>query len=352
MSLLQMPRRIRRVLMFVSLALLVLWAPVRQLYAPMEPYKSSPVADMSPISYMRGTVPPTPGELRVISQEPLKYNISFSGESLEELQSLVSDLIDVMTQPTYSCRKFVSQGGTSCQKIFDGQKMVCLDMFESRPSNFCMVYSFGVGHDLSFDADMGKLGCQVFSFDDDASHDIYKREPFPRVHFIHVRIGASRDVQLLNSHDKFNLPHMYLYRPLDNIMYLLDQFRANIDFLKIDIEGTEFDVLEESLFKTDVLERTRQVALEVHLSAFLDQNQPIHHLHHALTNYTRVFRGLEERGMRLAHYEPNFIKPELATLAGRTFSLFSELVWVNVKLKVTPKYRMPSNKLIDEVELN
>lgn len=66
-----------------------------------------------------------------------------------------------------------------------------------------------------------------------------------------------------------------------------------------------------------------------------------------------MFEGLQERGMRLAHYEPNFLKPELVTVAGYTFPIYSELVWVNVKLKDAPVLnKIPAESDFDEVELS
>lgn len=45
--------------------------------------------------------------------------------------------------------------------------------------------------------------------------------------------------------------------------------------------------------------------------------------------FDRVVRGLQERGFHLAHWEPNYRLPKYVTLAGLTFHLYSETLWVN-----------------------
>lgn len=46
-----------------------------------------------------------------------------------------------------------------------------------------------------------------------------------------------------------NTSYISLARPIDNIMMILHHYHANIDLLKIDIDGPEFEVLEQSVFE-------------------------------------------------------------------------------------------------------
>ncbi|XP_071550101.1 uncharacterized protein [Panulirus ornatus] len=292
------PRHISCAFVLLSPILLVLWTPIQlyppRLYMPASQHftgNESPATSRvhsSASAYVRFPMPTSPEEVKVASLSPLKLNTSLSGKSLEALHGLLDDLMTIMTQTTLKCRKMIRQGGRSCKKIPDGDKKVCLDSFVSALNN-CYIYSFGVGRDLSFDAEMGKFGCHVFAFDDDIYHEDLGRNPYPRVHFIHLRIGSDEVVRLVSGiHTDLNITYQYLYRPLDNIMYLLHQYQANIDLLKIDIDGPEFEVLEQSLFKTTILQHTRQLAIEVHLSEFLNPHidtGPA--LVHTLTNYLR-----------------------------------------------------------------
>lgn len=50
-----------------------------------------------------------------------------------------------------------------------------------------------------------------------------------------------------------------------------------------------------------------------------------------LSMHHRVIQGLQERGFRLAYYEPNYNVPEKVTLHGRTFHVYFETVWLNTR---------------------
>ena len=49
---------------------------------------------------------------------------------------------------------------------FDGQKFVCLDkIYSDVVNNKCLVYSFGIANDWSFEEVMAGIGCMVRAFD-------------------------------------------------------------------------------------------------------------------------------------------------------------------------------------------
>jgi hypothetical protein len=67
-----------------------------------------------------------------------------------------------------ACNVFYEFGGVVINETFrykDGQKSVCLDDGLKPAINNCLVYSFGIDNEWSFDDDMAKLGCDVYSFD-------------------------------------------------------------------------------------------------------------------------------------------------------------------------------------------
>lgn len=80
-------------------------------------------------------------------------------------------LRDILQRTSRTCRKLVSIGGTfQCphcgQKCFkDGHKYVCLDEDVAPRSSDCIVLSFGVGENLSFDQAMVRFNCKVFAFE-------------------------------------------------------------------------------------------------------------------------------------------------------------------------------------------
>ncbi|XP_042865210.1 uncharacterized protein LOC122248904 [Penaeus japonicus] len=270
------------------------------------------------------------------------HSTSLAGQELEEQVVVLDQLLLLMTNITMPCRKLVRQGGKRCRGKLDGDKKLCLDPFVRPPSNNCLVYSFGIGYMTS--AICRRMPISVFPL------TMTVADSFT------CRLAASRSVSV----ERVIIPktkqeYIYLYRPLDNIMYLLDQHRANLDVLKVDVDGPEWEIFEDSIFRTDILERTRQLSIEVHLSAFLDPHLNTSlPLTQTLQKYTRVFKGLEERGLRLAHHEPNLFYPKFAKFANRTFNVYYELLWINTHLKKknVSEYTEINEKIFNEIEFN
>ncbi|XP_047476109.1 probable methyltransferase-like protein 24 [Penaeus chinensis] len=284
------------------------------------------------------------------------HNTSLAGHELKEQLVLLDQLLLLMTNITKPCRKLVRQGGKLCRGKLDGDKKLCLDPFVRPTSNSCLVYSFGIGYDFSFDAAMGKYGCQVFSFDDDNAHELLDRNPYPRVTFLRLRLAAGRSVKVERTYDpETKSEYIYLYRPLDNIMYLLGHPKANVDVLKIDVDGPEWEIFEDSIFKTDVLERTKQLSMEIHLGVFLDpQLDTGLPLSLTLQKYTRVLRGLEDRGFHLTYNEPNIFHPKYVKFANRTFHTCYEMLFVNTHLKKMNinDHKELQDKFYSEIEIS
>ncbi|KAK8378777.1 hypothetical protein O3P69_009475 [Scylla paramamosain] len=257
--------------------------------------------------------------------------------------------------------------------------MVCLDApssptlpTSSSSSSSCLVYSFGSGGDFTFDAAMSQLGCHVIVFEDTPLLDGLGRHPFKRVTFLHILLSTDEDVHLVKSYNtpssspvssplsstppissplstshishsssnsSIHKHHFFLHRPLDNIMYLLHHHHHQLDYLKIDIDGGEFEALEHSIFKTDILQRTRQLGVEIHLTRLLDDevmSNPRHpHLCHCQL------------------YQPNARRPGRVEVAGRTVWVYAEQLWVNTRLRpdVRGSSHLPAEEDFDELEM-
>ncbi|XP_063844837.1 uncharacterized protein LOC135091276 isoform X4 [Scylla paramamosain] len=341
--------------------------------------------------------PPTPEEKVLAAFPPSRAARMASSEvAAANLTRSLDALLLVMEGPTARCRKLIRQGGNSWVGIYDGDKMVCLDApssptlptSSSSSSSSCLVYSFGSGGDFTFDAAMSQLGCHVMVFEDTPLLDGLGRHPFKRVTFLHILLSTDEDVHLVKSYNtpssspvssplsstppissplstshishsssnsSIHKHHFFLHRPLDNIMYLLHHHHHQLDYLKIDIDGGEFEALEHSIFKTDILQRTRQLGVEIHLTRLLDDevmsNPDI--LTSVIANYTRVLHGLVERGMRLVHFQPNARKPGRVEVAGRTVWVYAEQLWVNTRLRpdVRGSSHLPAEEDFDELEM-
>ena len=136
----------------------------------------------------------------------------------------------------------------------------------SATANKCTVYSFGINNEWSFDRAMVEYGCRVFAFDPSMKN---QSGPVEGITFFPIGLGH-RDEKLSSSGWQ-----LYTLRSIHQMMRAQYGVGAVIDYLKIDIEHSEWLVLPQIL-ESGVLNLVRQLAVEVHIksdSTLDDQRQ-------------------------------------------------------------------------------
>ncbi|KAH7916618.1 methyltransferase domain-containing protein [Hygrophoropsis aurantiaca] len=136
--------------------------------------------------------------------------------------------------PSFRCPHRLERVGI----MGDGGKWFC-GLERIAPKKSCVMYSFGVNGESSFEADILKAapGCEVYGYDFSVKSfgpEIEEhRDLKSRSHFFPYALG-SRD-----AHGPTDDPKMYTLRTL-----MERNGHDFIDVLKVDIEGNEFDSLE------------------------------------------------------------------------------------------------------------
>ena len=179
----------------------------------------------------------------------LLKNIDFQSITNDELRDLFHQII--MNPHNGRCTALQRFGGVyrSDCKYWDGQKFMCMpDVYEDIENNECLIYSFGIANDYSFEQALGLLGCKVFTFDP------YVRYP--------PKIAKNVYFEKLGVANKNDPPN--LLKTLSSIFSAKNHSNTKITYLKIDIEGNEIDGLDEWL-KSGALDNVQQIALEYHL---------------------------------------------------------------------------------------
>jgi FkbM family methyltransferase len=181
--------------------------------------------------------------------------------------------------------------------LFDGGKWMC-----GPPvlPDEAIVYSFGIGDNISFDMDMaGMFGCSVFMFDPSPSvvtnFASFKSERpcgKGRIHFLPLGLGPvsneeGRRWQLVIEGRSCEA------KSLADIAHSLNH--EHVDVLKIDIEGGEFAALQQMLSTKALLGlKVKQLLVEFHL-----WSDP------SFADFVRIVATLKEQGFLLFRKEFN-----------------------------------------------
>ena len=145
---------------------------------------------------------------------------------------------------------------------YDGQKAVCLDGRVAPLPGKCVIYSFGISYEWSFDEAMEKYGCKIFAFD--PSMKMADHQHSKAITFYNLGLGSNSTKQ----------GNGWIIKTLSDIYTMLRPIHGDvvIDYLKMDIEHSEWNVIPD-IIKSGMLRKIRQLGVELHLpgSAKIDQ---------------------------------------------------------------------------------
>jgi len=189
----------------------------------------------------------------------------------------------------------------------DGGKWLC---DPEQLSTATVVYSFGVGDEISFDREMAAMfGADVYMFDPTPSlspkYQSFKagsREGRGRIFFHALGLGPAAG-------EPGKEPTLTLEGQRCPVKSLGDIARTlgheHVDILKIDVEGAEFAALQQMLADHSLGRlRVRQILVEFHL--WSDQ---------AFADFVRIVHGLADQGYLLFRKELNPADARCAELA-------------------------------------
>jgi hypothetical protein len=176
----------------------------------------------------------------------------------------------------------------------DGQKAVCLDRPHLAPSlGGCVVYSFGINNEWSFDETMEKYGCQVYAFDPSMNVSDHHRSEW--IHFYRIALD-SVDSEVWNGRPGIKS------RTLESIYKMLNSGHGDgndgiIDYLKIDVETAEWRVLPQ-IVESGMMDKVKQLSVEIHLpNGSDDENEDRNFSLDEYRKLAGILQSLEKYGL-------------------------------------------------------
>ncbi|KAI9553598.1 hypothetical protein GHT06_021519 [Daphnia sinensis] len=205
----------------------------------------------------------------------------------------------------------------------DGYTAVCLDQSISPVFNNCLVYSFGIHNQWTFDEDMADFGCHVYSFD--PSMNVGNHNRSERIHFYDIGLDGKNRLHPTTG---------WKMRTASSIYHMLtSQHGATtiIDVLKMDIEFSEWDAIPQMLQSGFLTDKVKQLAVEIHFNPD-DPLEAFRHRVQILRNLEATSQNRGAGGFVRFSSRPNpWLKRPLKVLGGREDYTGLELAWYNSK---------------------
>jgi hypothetical protein len=183
--------------------------------------------------------------------------------------------------PSFNCPHSLQRIG----RIGDGGKWICgIEVYENSRAKPCVLYSFGVANESTFEAEMlERTNCDIYAYDFSVDHMGYP----------------------LNSEDGLDLKVYFEPWALSStninrtFLTLGEIMRRNghdwIDFLKIDIEGNEFACLDQIMEEFEDILPFGQLQMEIHVD----------HYGRGFKSVYKWWDKMESRGLRAFKSEVN-----------------------------------------------
>jgi hypothetical protein len=283
-------------------------------------------------------------ELSPVANPPLVHPIP-SQKVLEtmshaDLQAFYHSYIN---SPQETCSSVLRMG-----KVTDGGWEQCDDpRFVPDRSN-CLVYSYGINFDFSYDDDMARYGCEVHAFDPSMRTQSHLRGT--KVHFHNTGVAGSDKVLTnagSNRNENWNLYTIGTQRKLLNHSPL----QRRVDIVKMDVEGYELESLMAAL-DDGSLDDVQQLNFETHVSWSNADPSRDEYL-----KFLALLRKVYDKGFRMYLTHRNYVWSRFMShlFHGKERVKCHEIMTVNIN-KVNPdwkeKVKQDIIKFHPEVDLN
>ncbi|KAG7162083.1 Methyltransferase-like protein 24-like 6 [Homarus americanus] len=229
----------------------------------------------------------------------------------------IEEFFTYIRTPTAHCRTSARLGGVKTRQGVYNLKWVCLDSKYHIKRDSCLVFSFGMDSNGEFENDIMRLvGCKVYVFDPSITQDTHTIN----IHVLDVGVADYTGTMLIG----------WRFYPVDryeNLLLSLALENSVVDYLKIDIDGSELRFLRDIFTTTPYLpKKIKQLGMVIHPGKYSGESIRALDMFQDLWKY---FKLLECYGFSLIFSNLNDVPSEQYTWEGQRQSRSYELVWVH-----------------------
>ncbi|XP_013083086.2 uncharacterized protein LOC106068302 isoform X2 [Biomphalaria glabrata] len=226
-----------------------------------------------------------------------------------------------INSPQATCSSVIRMG-----KVTDGGWELCDDPLYKPIKGDCLVYSYGINFDFSYDQDMVSYGCDVHAFDPSmkTAPNVYQGNLYFHATGVAAKNGTVNNPttgwwQLYTIAE-----HRKQHHHLPN--------QRQLDIVKMDVEGYEHESLMLAL-DDGSLDDVRQLAFETHVTWSATDPSKEEYI-----KYLGLLRNVYDHGFRIYLTHRNYVWSAFESVInkGRKFTKCHEIHTVNIKLKNTP----------------
>ena len=198
-------------------------------------------------------------------------------------------------------------------KAGDGGWDICVSE-PYKPKTDCLVYSFGINNDYSFDDAMAmEYGCHVKAFDPSMHFDDHQRTE--RVWFYQLGLGATDTV----------IKNGWKLKTLASILSQAHHLNKILDVLKIDIEYNDRSAFR-TMINEGALDRVRQFVFEIHTNEVNGKPSSVQDFY----DMAEILFEIEKIGFRRFHYHYNKVGKYRSVRTGIQRTCCYELYYINI----------------------
>ncbi|BFZ19272.1 hypothetical protein BsWGS_22311 [Bradybaena similaris] len=213
--------------------------------------------------------------------------------------------------------------------LTDGGWELCDDPLYRPLKGDCLVYSYGINFDFSYDDDMAKYGCEVHAFDPSMGSAPHLRgAPGQNVFFHPSGVGARTGVISRES----RVVQWQLYTIADHRKLLHHTpDKRRLDIVKMDVEGQELESLMAALDDGSLAD-VRQLNFETHVGWSKNDPSKDEYL-----KFLALFRKVYEKGFRIYVTHRNYVWSSFESLLfkGKSRAHCHEVHTININLRNT-----------------